>query len=139
MFKPKPCKICGKLGHYAYQCRLNLNPRKPIKRSRKPIRSESAKNYIARVKTYHEWMKLNPPDNTGHWDCYLQISQLCLKRVTVETLTLEHVIPRSKRPDLKFDVTNIRPSCSFCNKLKSSQTLEQLARNWPHLNIYLSK
>lgn len=137
----KPCKICGGLSHTAAFCYQKAN--KPIKiksylpRSRKLIPAESKKAYSRRVQTYHKWMKANPPNSDGHWLCYLQISELCPKRLVRETLTLEHVITRSKAPELKYDITNIRPACGWCNKMKGSRTLEQLAKNFPHLLQYV--
>lgn len=37
-------------------------------------------------------------------------------RCTVLATTVDHVIPKSIRPDLAFDISNGRPACESCNK-----------------------
>lgn len=141
---PMLCEVCG-VRAYSNRCvrhkvkkpleRAFAPPRKkPLPRPARQIAPESKKAYRARVATYKSWMKANPSDEHGYWTCYLHISQLCPVRLTRSMLTLEHVQPKVKRPDLKYDIGNIRPSCKFCNKLKGSRTPEQLAKIWPHLN-----
>ena len=105
-------------------------------KKQKWIKPESDKSKTKRIIMHKKWVKDNPPDDDGTWECYLQISSKCLKRVSKRTMTKEHVEPKVKRPDLKFDPNNIRPACSWCNKLKGSQTLEQLAKTFPHLKKY---
>lgn len=121
------CKICGSDLHYQTFCHL---------KKKKWLKTESKTAKTRRVAMQIKWEKLNPPDADGYWDCYLQISEKCLRRVSKYTMTKEHVQPRVKRPDLKYSVDNIRPACSWCNKLKGSQSLEQLAVIYPHLKKY---
>ena|ERR1019366_3790055 len=135
MAKAVICTFCGKFGHYQTFCRSK--PNKAIKQASTPIRKESVKSRGRRIETANKWFKKNPPDEDGHWICYLQISSLCPVKLDRGMLSLEHVEPKVKRPDLKYNTDNIRPSCSFCNKMKGSRTLEQLARIWPHLIKYL--
>lgn len=130
----RACIHCGSLLHYKTFCRQA--PKKPII-TRQPIPQESKKTNAKRVKTANQWFRENPPDETNHWECYLQISVLCPKRLSRGLLTLEHVRPKVKNPELRFVVSNIKPSCSFCNRLKGSRTLEQLVVNWPYLVKYL--
>lgn len=132
----KPCSFCNATGHTAFTCRKK--PNKPLRAARTPMRLESVKAKTKRRITYKKWLEVNPPDTDGYWTCYLQISTLCLGRVNQSTLTLEHVQPKVKAPELKYDITNIRASCSFCNKLKGSRTLSQLVKIWPHLVKYLA-
>lgn len=131
----KPCKICGSLYHSQTFCprKNRAIPRK----ARKPIARESAKTRAKRQQTATAWFKLNPPDATEHWTCYLQISSMCPKRLTRSMVYLEHVRPRSRHPELKFNVKNIRPACYWCNELKGSRELEELVKIWPHLVIHL--
>ncbi len=120
-----PCKWCSSPNHTQFYCK---------KKPRKPIPFESPKSKKKRMKTRALWYQQNPPDENGTWLCYLQISSLCPKSLTKETLTMEHVQPRVKAPELKYVVENIRPSC---NKMKDSRTIEQLAKIWPHLTQYI--
>lgn len=83
------------------------------------------------------WKELNPPDENGGWDCYLHISPNCLRHVTRETLQYEHVQPRWKFPELKYDESNIQASCEPCNKLKGSSELVFWVDEFPHLRRYL--
>jgi 5-methylcytosine-specific restriction endonuclease McrA len=117
------CSHCGSFGkHYSWQC-----PQKP----QAVLRTESPKAKAKRVETSNLWYELNPPDNRGNWRCYLRISPDCPKYVNRATINLEHVLPRVKYRELKYDVANIRPACRSCNKLKGPWTLEQLAETYP--------
>ncbi len=131
----KPCKWCKSTEHTQFLCRQK--PRTPIKRSSKPIAQESKKARAKRRKAAAIWFEQNPPDENGEWTCYLQISYGCFKQLTRNTLSLEHVKPKVKAPELKYEPSNIRPSCPPCNKLKGSQTLEVLVRRYPHLIKYI--
>lgn len=83
------------------------------------------------------WYVKNPPDQHGYWDCYLRISPYCFIRMTYWTVIQEHVKPKKKYPELKYDLDNIRPACEPCNSLKSGSTLEELVETYPHLSIYI--
>lgn len=113
-------------------------PKKMLNRSTRPIKTESDSARRKRIATYKKWIIANPGDENETWTCYLQISVLCPKTLTRPQLTLEHVKSKVRHPDLRYDPDNIRASCSFCNKLKGSRELEELARIWPHLIKYLS-
>lgn len=131
----KNCSICNNPYHSQTFC--SQKPRKPIKTARRPIAQESIKSKNKRLETARKWLKQNPPDENGYWTCYLQISDMCPKQLTKELLVREHVIPKVKAPHLKYDIDNIRPACTWCNRLKDSRTLEDLAKIWPHLLQYL--
>lgn len=98
---------------------------------------ESKKSQQKRKQTAARWFENNPPDEDGYWDCYLQISDYCHKRVNRPMITLEHCYPKFKYPELKHVQENIKPSCAFCNKLKGSKTLQQLARIFPKIDAML--
>lgn len=127
---PKPCSYCGKSNHYSINC---------FDKPRKPIRRESAKAYAHRQETNSAWLLANPPDKNGQWQCYLQISKLCLKFVDKKTLVHEHVRSKRRHPELKHVITNIKASCTACNKAKASQELEDLAKTYPHLQSVLDE
>lgn len=122
------CKHCGKTDHYSLMC---------FNRPRKLIKPKSDKYYQQEMDTKWAWFKLNPPDHNGYWDCYLCISENCPYRINRDTLVLEHVKPKVRYPKLRFVVSNIKPSCRFCNKIKGSRELEELVLQYPHLRRYL--
>lgn len=84
-----------------------------------------------------KWIEQNPPDEYGYWDCYLRISNLCLKRVDIQTMSIEHMTPKNRGSEYRHNLNNIRPSCMPCNGLKGSRTLESLAKEYPHLQKLL--
>lgn len=47
--------------------------------------------------------------------CQLRIPGVC----TVVATCADHIIPRSKRPDLQYDVTNGRSACGPCNSSRN--------------------
>lgn len=89
------------------------------------MRKEAVKTRAKRQATSTAWFKLNPPDEFGRWECYLQISDRCPRWVTIETLNIEHVLSKARRPDLKHDLNNLRPACGYCNELKQSLSAEE--------------
>ena len=103
------------------------------------LKPESDKAKTKRIATYKRWIKANPPDENGRWECYLQISSMCPKSLSRNLLSLEHVKPRSKNPELKYKIENIKPSCLSCNEMKGSRTIEELSKIWPHLLKYMDK
>lgn len=125
--KPKPCKVCGSMWHSA----MYHNPRKPIavnkplKRSQKPIRYESQKNRTKRLATREAWFEANPPDKDGYWYCYISKHPLCPKKLTIDTVQLEHNYSKVRRKDLRFDITNIFPACEHDNKAKGSLSAKE--------------
>ena len=124
MAKQAKCKNCGQIGHYQTFCFYQVH---------EPIKKESEKAKVKRIMTKRRWLKENPPDENGQWTCYLQISAYCLKKLTKYTLTLEHVEAKVRRQELKYNTKNIRPACSWCNKLKGSRSLAELAIDFPHV------
>lgn len=98
---------------------------KPIKRM--------GKKAFAWVAERKQWIKDNPPDDYGVWDCYLKISPQCSLVVDIDELTLDHKYSRSRRPDLLLSSDNLAPCCASCNSLKGSRNIEDLIEQYPHL------
>ncbi len=120
--KQKPCKYCGSLLHTSLMCR---------DRPRAPLKTKKLINRVGPVtakwiETRNEWIQQNPPDEYGYWDCYLRISPMCLPRVDIYTMTLDHIKPRSTHVELRYELSNLKPCCSSCNAEKGSRELETL-------------
>lgn len=115
----KPCKFCKDTtpNHWPYQCRKNPKTKKKINQIGKIGRKH--------IQFKHDWIKENVTKE-GTWECYLQIHENCPRILTLETLTLEHVEPKSGAPDRRFDKTNIKPACWWCNSKKGSKRLENV-------------
>lgn len=118
---PVRCKHCESVQHTQFYCRLK--PRKAIKRTRLKRVGKVTNKWIATRKV---WVKNNPPDANGNWHCYLQIAPDCHITVNAETLNVDHIKSRVRRPDLRFDQSNLNAACSPCNKLKGSRDLEEV-------------
>ena len=109
------CKECGN-SYYQYnsaqtlcgRCQYNkyAKPRKPINRVGKV-----AKKWI---ETRKQWIDEHP----GPWSCYI-----CGTPLNIDTLTLDHVKSRSRRPDLRYEFDNLQPCCWPCNTAKGSNSL----------------
>lgn len=100
-------------------------PYKGFKAKPKPMRREAVKARQRRLETTSEWDKANPPDLYGHWHCYIPKHQLCPRILTEKTLVREHDLSKARRPDLKHDITNMYPACSYDNKAKGSMSAEE--------------
>lgn len=94
------------------------------------IRNTSRKTDQRWIDTKVAWFKQNPGPT---YECYLKISIYCPRKLTLETLVLEHVIPKSRGEKYKYDIANIRPSCKFCNFIKGSRTIPDMIKYYPHL------
>lgn len=103
-----------KCGRCAYN--LNAKPKKPMKRMGKV-----GKEWLD---TRNEWIKQNPPNHQGLWQCAIRISPQCLGWVDIDQLQVDHIKARSKRQDLRNEQSNLQPSCSYCNSEKSSKSLD---------------
>lgn len=113
-------------GTYGEFC-LQHKPRKPLARSTVAIKrgkppARMGKVAVAWYKYRKDWIKRHGGDE-GRWICALQCSPLCKKILTIETLTLDHIIPRSRRPDLRYEDSNMQPACFFCNSEKGSRVI----------------
>ena len=112
----KPCKYCGRRSHYSFQC-YNNPKRKQIK---------SGKQQKQWIITRTTWIRQNPPDYRGYWECYLQISPNCPRLLDKQSLTLDHIEARSRRPDLRYVQGNLQPACYWCNAMKGSKKIDNI-------------
>lgn len=121
----KPCKHCGRMGHYSYAC--YQNPKRALKALKRSPINKIGKNTKQWFITRATWIKKNAPPIEGkYWICYLQIHPWCPVRISVENLTLDHVVSRSSDPSLRFNQDNLKPACKYCNEMKGSQKLERV-------------
>ena len=118
---PKPCRHCSSEKHsstFCYQApRKKIEIRKALKRI--------GKIGTRWIETRHEWIKANPPKDS-YYTCYLKISPICLRKMTTQEMTLDHVMSRTRRPDLRFDFSNLKPCCAPCNVEKGSREVDEL-------------
>lgn len=120
------CKYCGSTQHSSFMC---------FKKPRKAIRKEAVKTRRKRLTTREKWLTANPADKDGNWPCYLQIAYNCPGTVNISTLTLEHVYSRADYPILRYEIINIKAACEFCNKVKFSNSIENLALLYPRVAL----
>lgn len=131
MIKSNPCKTCQSTWHTKAFCPQN---RTPLKQSTKRIKPMSDKTRAKSRVRDQAWFEQNPPDTAGLWQCYLRIHPKCPRLLNRQDLLLEHVQSKVRRPELKFAVDNLRPACGYCNKLKGSQSIDDLiAKGHLHL------
>lgn len=115
---PKPCKYCEGTDHYSINC--FQKPRHAIKKiSNKTL---NKKQIVDRL-----WYETNPPDDKGTWTCYLQLTKQCPIKLTRSTIQLEHVKSKVRHPELKFEATNLKPACSWCNRMKGSLNADEIS------------
>lgn len=81
----------------------------------KPNSNKTGRGF-AWIRAKKRWFKENEPNFQGYYECYL-----CHKWVPKEEITIDHVIPRSRRPDLVTDQSNLRACCWTCNGEKGSK------------------
>ena len=110
--RPSKCKYCGSDQHTSLQC---------FDKPRLPIKSHKALNWRGPVtakwlEVRNQWLQDNPPP----WHCFY-----CGELLTINTLTVDHKNSRSRRPDQRFDNTNLVASCAFDNKNKGSKSAEE--------------
>lgn len=119
--QPRPCKICGIVGHSATFC--FDRPRKPLKQTKKSI-LKRGKPINRLGKHGKKWLAFRAQwfiDNPApFYICYY-----CNDHLNRRETTLDHKIPRSRRPDLRYELDNIVPCCWRCNTLKGSKDDQQ--------------
>ena len=116
---------------------LSKPPKKP-KEPRKAIRRVSFKNSTKEQAAKRLWYSLNPPDQNGQWECYLSIHPWCPKMVDEFTIVQEHVKPKKTHPELKYEHSNRRAACEFCNGLKDCLSLERVIELYPDSKIAIA-
>ena len=119
----KYCEDCG-VTHQPIMCLMK--PRRPIKK-------------ISDVRLHKKqafdrfWYENNPPGPKGTWNCYLDISPQCQKKVTRSTINLEHAYSKTRHPEYVYCLWNVFASCRPCNKQKGSLDITDLVDDFPHL------
>lgn len=111
----KHCIVCKKKAYSDY-C-VHHKPRKLPNKFGK-----QAKKNAQTTKIFRERIK-SEADQYGMVYCYLQISPLCPKRLSLDQVVPEHVLPKSGNPELRHDQNNIKIACTFCNNEKGSKRL----------------
>lgn len=61
------------------------------------------------------------PDINGMYVCWI-----CKQEVSKDTVSLDHVMSVDKWPEYAFNLTNLRPSHTFCNQERDQSTLTKL-------------
>lgn len=62
------------------------------------------------------WLKNNQPNHEGQFLC-----GICGKPVDAKDMEIDHILPRSNRPDLAYCPDNMQPTHSICNYRKGSK------------------
>lgn len=114
------CLYCGKksINQYCFAHKPRPALARPTKRMavNKPIKKIGKQGGLW-IATRKQWIR----DNPGGWHCYL-----CGLPLDSKTLTLDHVLARSRRPDLRNDMSNLKPACWPCNHKKGSRAVDVL-------------
>lgn len=129
----RQCQRCGKRAYSDY-C-VAHKPRKPLRTTKGsivPLGRRIGKQAAADRETKLQWIQNNITEE-GVWYCYLNIAPNCLRVLTIETLTIDHVIPKGRGLKYRHDPNNLKPACFWCNSLKGSRTIEALSTEFPHL------
>jgi len=66
-------------------------------------------------RTKQAWKRLNPPDKDGYYEC-----AICHTKVHISKVSIDHIIPWSLYPQLRYDLTNLQPAHTFCNQEKGN-------------------
>jgi 5-methylcytosine-specific restriction endonuclease McrA len=114
------CTYCHSLDHTQFYCRQK--PRTQLQ-ARKPLK-KIGKQGDRWLETRAEWFRQNPAEQ---YECYLQITSNCLRVMTPQQTTLDHVQSRSRYPQLRYELSNLRPACWPCNMYKGSLDVDELA------------
>lgn len=126
----KPCRYCGGMGHFPYQCF-----QKPVKIKGREVKVTSSGRLVKKIDPQWEltrktWFRLNPPIDWPypHYVCYI-----CGKWVRpagkargldnplMDIVTLDHVLSRSHHPELVYVQSTLQPCCQPCNEEKGSK------------------
>lgn len=120
------CKNCGnsfvKFSSVQTLCpKCSYNKYGPGLKAKKPVKriGKTTKHWID---TRSKWIAKHQPNHAGYWECALHISPQCLNYMDIDQLTLDHILGRGRRPDLRDDLNNLQPACAYCNGLKGSSS-----------------
>lgn len=117
------CKYCGELNHTSLFCWkhpriIPKNVKLDVIIDGKHNKTYSTK-HIKWLAFRKKWLLDNPPNHEGYYECYI-----CGRWILAKEVTLDHILPRSRRPDLVLDYSNIRPCCASCNFSKGSKVID---------------
>ena len=101
--KSKTCKHCEGENHLSIQC--FKRPKRVIKAGRVANRWQA---------TRRQWFKVNHSEN---YYCHY-----CGRFLLKNEVELDHYLSRSRRPDLRFELSNLVPACHTCNTGKGSMS-----------------
>lgn len=119
----KPCGYCESLNHFPYQCFKNPFLKKfgwkgsKSKRLPKTKRNHSSHATLW-IRTRRQWFIENPAE---FYVCYI-----CDKSLMPYETTLDHVKSRSRHPELRYVMSNLKPCCWTCNSEKGSKDIEEV-------------
>jgi 5-methylcytosine-specific restriction endonuclease McrA len=108
------CKYCSQTGHFEFAC--HKKPRKPL--IAKKRLNKTGKHFTKWRDTRNRWLQVN---KAPYYFCYL-----CNKMMTKSQLTLDHVKSRSRYPELRYELSNLRPCCWIYNEKKGSRDINEL-------------
>lgn len=117
------CTVCNKRS-YSDRC-VAHKPRKPIPASVLPIRHkplpprikrprQAGKHAVKWIETRRDWIKQNWAPGMVI-DCHY-----CHRPLTLDELSLDHKVARSRAPELRYQMSNLVPCCLACNGSKAS-------------------
>lgn len=95
------------------------NKRSPILRNRKYMQKLGKKG-VRWLKVRAEWLKQNPPNHQGYYECYI-----CGEWLTTKEVQLDHIKSRTRHPELIEEFSNLAPICRRDNSAKGSMSLEE--------------
>lgn len=114
------CLVCSKRAYSDYcvqhKPRAKIATRTALPRPTKPIKRSAIRKVKTRLAmqweaTRQQWFSLNTSPYACHY-CGIQLFK--------KTVTLDHKIPRSRAPQLRYVLSNLVPCCFTCNGLKGS-------------------
>ena len=121
----KHCMVCDETGHTSFYCpRKARTPLKTVTQLKQAGKYHNRFNQAKRI-----WYANNPPNHEGYYFCIY-----CGKPITrvpelleqgVALVTIDHRLSRGDRPDLRYEQSNLAPSCWDCNKSKGSKSIEK--------------
>lgn len=87
------------------------------------------KHYWKWKHTREKWIKQNQPSHEGYYFCVVGY-----RAMTVDEMTLDHDVSRSRDPAKRYDFDNLNPMCGYHNSLKGSKSLQEFLDSNPDLN-----
>lgn len=127
---PLHCTHCDKLGHTRKDCvtlklhklendATRLNQKTGRYPDVKPIK-KSGKYGQKWLYTRRLWIAHNPPNHSGYYQCHY-----CTTLIPRAEMTLDHKESRSRRPDLRYELSNLVPCCAADNERKGSRSHDE--------------